>query len=565
MKTLKVKKTFSRGLALAPAFVVKDEKLVAADYKLKDKEEAAAEKARFDKAVEAVSAELTLLAEKNAIFEGHLALANDFMLRDGVETRVDALQNAEASLSETVLELKTIFDSMEDEYMRERAADVVDVGNRLLAALQGRSTNRFADMSAASVIIAEDLAPSDTANLNLDLVKGFITEKGGTTSHVSIMARSLGIPAIVGATGILEACAPGSLVAFDAQSGEIVVEPDEAYQTQFKKAQAEYAERMKQLEQYAELPAVTLDGHEIKAYANVGSVQDIRNALQYKVKGVGLFRSEFLFMESDHFPTEEEQFAAYKEAITTLNNELIIRTLDIGGDKGLSYSEFPAEENPFLGYRAIRLCLDRVDVFKTQIRALLRASAFGPVRIMLPMIISVSEFLQAKEIVEQCKEELRQEGEAFNEAVPLGIMIETPAAVFMARDLAKHAAFFSIGTNDLTQYVLAVDRGNERIAQLYDSYHPAVLRAIHEVIRAGHSGDIEVGMCGEFASDLNATEMLLGFGLDEFSMAASETPLVKERVRKLDFAKAKVRAQSVLTCSSVDQVKALLAEYNADY
>lgn len=563
MKTMKVKKTFSRGLALAPVFVVGTEEVKIADYLVVDADGMAAERKRFDTAVEQVSEELAALAEGNAIFEGHLALANDFMIKDGVYNRIDQKQNAEAAVHETILEMKSIFDSMDDEYMRERAADVVDVGNRIQASLQGRSTNRFAKMKTPSIIIAEDLAPSDTANLDLALVKGFITEKGGTTSHVSIMARSLGIPALVGAAGILEAVTANMMIAFDAASGDITLDPDAAFQENFKREQEKFAIRAKQLEEQSKLPAVTKDGHEIKAYANVGNVQDVRNALQYNVNGVGLFRSEFLFMEGDHFPTEEEQFAVYKEAITTLNGELIIRTLDIGGDKGLSYFEFPVEENPFLGYRAIRMCLDRIDVFKTQIRALLRASAFGPIRIMLPMIISVEELMSSKALIETCKAELKEQGLDFNAAVPVGVMIETPAAVFMARDLAKHAAFFSIGTNDLTQYVLAVDRGNERIAHLYDSYNPAVLRAIHEIIQAGHAGGIEVGMCGEFASDLKAVEMLLGFGLDEFSMAAGETPLVKEKLRSLDFTKAKLNAEAILKCSTTEEVKALLTKQQA--
>lgn len=564
MKKMKVKKTFSRGLALGPAFVVGTEKVVVADYLVADAAGVEAEQARFDKAVEAVSAELAELAASNAIFEGHFALANDFMLKDGVYGRItDAKQNAESALHETVIEIRSIFDSMDDEYMRERAADIVDVGNRIQAALQGRSTNRFSNMTEPSVIIAEDLAPSDTANLNLELVRGFITEKGGTTSHVSIMARSLGIPALVGASGIMAEVTPGMLIAFDAASGDITLEPDEAFLQKFEEEQAQFAARAKQLEEQSKLPPVTLDGHKIKAYANVGNVQDIRNALGFNVDGVGLFRSEFLFMENDHFPTEEEQFNVYKEAITTLNNELIIRTLDIGGDKGLSYFEFPVEENPFLGYRAIRLCLDRIDVFKTQIRALLRASAFGPIRIMLPMIISVDELKTSNQIIDQCKAELTTEGIEFNKDVPVGVMIETPAAVFVARDLAKYAAFFSIGTNDLTQYVLAVDRGNERIAHLYDTYNPAVLRAIYEIIQAGHAGGIEVGMCGEFASDLFATEMLLGFGLDEFSMAAGETPLVKEKVRSLNYEQAVINAKAVLNCETTEEVKELLSQQQA--
>jgi phosphotransferase system enzyme I (PtsI) len=408
------------------------------------------------------------------------------------------------------------------------------------------------------VIVAEDLAPSDTANLSLELVKGFITEKGGITSHVSIMARSLGIPALVGVSGILQTVKPGMLIAMNAQSGQVILDPDEATQALFAEKQKAFEIRMKQLEETSTLPAVTTDGHKVKVYANVGSVQDIRNALPYHVNGIGLFRSEFLFMESNHFPTEEEQFSTYKEAILTLGHEIIVRTLDIGGDKGLSYFEFPVEENPFLGYRAIRLCLDRTDVFKTQLRAILRASQFGPLRIMIPMIISVEELEAAKAIIQTCKDELTAEGLAFDEKIQVGIMIETPAAVLMAPDLASRCDFFSIGTNDLTQYILAVDRGNQRISHLYDSCNPAVLRAVKQVIDAGHAAGIEVGMCGEFASDLTVTEFLLGLGLDEFSMAAGETPIVKEKIRTLSYAESQKKTRKIIAASSTAQVHELL-------
>lgn len=559
MQKIKVNKTFSRGLALAPAFVVKAEKSVAATYTVNKAEDVMHEQARFVQAVDEVSASLLDLASENDIFAGHLSIVNDFTLRDGVFSRVqDQHMNAEAALLETVAEVRAMFEQMDDEYLRERAADVSDVGSRLLASLQGRTIDRFDGLSQPSIIVADDLAPSDTATLPLEFVKGFITEKGGITSHVCIMARGLGIPALVGVTGIMDAVRPGMIVAMNAQTGDIILEPDSDLESSFLKEQEKFEVRMKQLEESSRLPATTADGHTVKVYANVGSVQDIRNALTYSIEGVGLFRSEFLFMENTHFPTEEEQFAAYKDAILTLGHELIVRTLDIGGDKGLSYFEFPKEENPFLGYRAIRLCLDRTDVLKTQVRAILKASQFGPVRIMLPMIISVEELEAAKQLIEVCKDELRAENIAFDEKIPIGIMIETPAAVMVAPDLAARCDFFSIGTNDLTQYVLAVDRGNQKISYLYDSFHPAVLRSISQVIAAGHAAGIEVGMCGEFASDLEATEVLLGLGLDEFSMAAGETPLVKERIRSLNYSDAQKRAQEIIRASGVAAVHEML-------
>lgn len=559
METIQVTKTFSRGFALAPAFVVQNNKVTVASYTVAGEESIQREQARFNKAVDQVSVNLEELSAANEIFAAHLSLVNDFMLRDGVFGRIqDSQQNAESALRDTITEIRAIFEQMEDEYMRERAADISDVGNRLLAALQGRSINRFDGLDKPSVIVAEDLAPSDTANLSLELVKGFITEKGGITSHVSIMARSLGIPALVGVSGILQTVKPGMLIAMNAQSGQVILDPDEATQALFVEKQKAFEIRMKQLEETSTLPAVTTDGHKVKVYANVGSVQDIRNALPYHVNGIGLFRSEFLFMENNHFPTEEEQFLTYKEAILTLGHETIVRTLDIGGDKGLSYFEFPVEENPFLGYRAIRLCLDRTDVFKTQLRAILRASQFGPLRIMIPMIISVEELEAAKGIIQTCKYELTAEGLAFDDKIQVGIMIETPAAVLMASDLASQCDFFSIGTNDLTQYILAVDRGNQRISHLYDSCNPAVLRAVKQVIDAGHAAGIEVGMCGEFASDLAVTEFLLGLGLDEFSMAAGETPIIKEKIRTLSYAESQKKTRKIIAASSTAQVHELL-------
>ena len=522
-------------------------------------QEVEAEKAAFNGAIERVSAALTELAATSDIFGGHLAIAMDFMLHDSVLTKISDKQNAEVAVENAIGELKAMFESMDDEYMRERAADVVDVGKRIMAELKGIAIDKFSAIREPVVVVAEDLTPSDTAEMDFSLVRGFITAKGGVTSHVCIIARGLGIPALVGVTGILDEVKSGDPMIFDAATGDIYVYPDEATANTLREKAARDAAEQEAIEARATLPAVTKDGREVKVYANVGSVADIRSALDYKIDGVGLFRTEFLFMENTDFPSEEEQFEVYKEAITLLGKEMIIRTLDIGGDKALPYFEFEEEENPFLGWRAIRMCLSKVDMFKEQLRALLRASFYGPIRIMLPMIISVEEVEQVKAIIETCKDELRAEGKDFNENVPVGIMVETPAAVLAADLLAPHVDFFSIGTNDLTQYVLAVDRGNEAIEALYDSFHPAVMRAIARVIEAGKAAGIEVGMCGEFASDSKATEVLLGFGLDEYSMAANETARVKERIRNLSYADAQELGKQVLAASRVDEVKSLIA------
>ncbi len=522
------------------------------------KDEVSREIAEFEAAVEKVNKDLSELALTDAIFEGHLAIVNDFSFADGVKTRISELTNVQTAISETVEEVESEFEKMDDEYIRERAADVADVGNRLLAVLQNKSLNKFASIRDPVIVVADDLAPSDMAMLDLNKVKGFITERGGVTSHVCIMSHNMGVPALVGVQGILKKVTSGDLVAMDAFSGEILVNPDEkAVKEMLAKKQME-ENRTAVLKEKAALPAVSVDGHQVKVYANVGNLEDVDRVLKFSAEGVGLFRSEFIFMENDHFPSEEEQFEIYRQAVTRLNRELIIRTLDIGADKKLSYYQFPQEGNPYLGWRAVRVCLDKKDMFKAQLRALLRASAFGTIKVMVPMIISCEELDQVNALMEICKAELSRENKEFNPELSVGVMIETPAAVLCADLLAQRADFFSIGTNDLTQYVLAVDRGNEAISSLYNSFHPAVLRAVAQVIKAGHQAGIEVGMCGEFAGNPKATEILLGLGLDEFSMAASETPVIKDIVRNLDYKKAVQKAERVLNCFTVKEVTDIL-------
>lgn len=561
MKTINVKKTASKGVLIGKAYVVTRPDLTA-DRSYVAEGAVDAEVARYEAAVEAAKADLAVLAEENAIFGAHLELVQDPALTDTVITAIQGeKKNAELALEESVDMFAAVFASMEDEYMRERGADMKDVGKRLMCKLKGVEDNALGSINEKVIVVAKDLAPSDTAVMNLEYVTGFITEEGGVTSHVSIMARNLGLPALVGVEGIMSEVKNGDEIAMDAKAGIIILSPDEAVKAEYTEKAEKFAKREKELAEIALLPTVTTDGKTAELYANVGGIEDIKTAIANHAEGVGLFRTEFLYMENDHFPTEDEQFAVYKEGAELLEGkELIIRTLDIGGDKGLSYFDFGEEENPFLGYRAIRVCLDRKDVFKTQLRALLRASAYGNIRIMYPMIISMEELDEANALVEECKAELDAEGIAYNKDIVVGMMVETPASVVCADDFAKKVGFFSIGTNDLTQYTLAVDRGNKKIAAKYNSYTPAVLRNIKRTIDAGHAAGIKVGMCGEFASDPKALKILLGFGLDEFSMSSGAISEVKAELRSSSYAECKELADKVAVATHIAEIEALLEQ-----
>ena len=558
---LKIQATvrFTRGIVIGPAYVVKEEvigKPVMDPSRVVDQ---AVEKARFERAVKEVSRDLEKLALEHDVFAAHLAIVQDPTLIEEVVAHIEAGKTAEVSLDETIEGFKLVFQVMDNEYMRERADDIEDIGNRLMAALLQKSLRRFPGLTEPSVIVARDLLPSDTANLDASLVLGFITAEGGVSSHVAIMAKNRGIPALIGVPEAIASIQTGDLVAFDAETGEIYIHPDESIQADFSQRAKELKMKEEALLERASSPVVSRDGKTIRVYCNIGSLEELGAAMPYAPDGVGLFRSEFLFMDSDHFPTEEEQFIAYREASEKVGKEITIRTLDIGGDKALSYFTFDNEDNPFLGWRAIRMTLDMPDLFCTQLRAILRASAYGSLRIMFPMITSLHEFERAKALTEECMLSLKKENIAFDEHIPLGIMVETPAAVFMAEELAKAVDFFSIGTNDLTQYVLAVDRGNEKIKRMFNSFHPAVLRAIAHVIDSAHKAGIEVGMCGEMAGDLRATEILLGLGLDEFSMSAQVTPDVKEKIRGLNVSEAAEKAKIALAMSDVDEIESYLA------
>ena len=530
MEQIRVEKTASRGIAVEKVYLYLEPDLTP-DTAAITADDVQAEKDKFETAKAAVIAELSQLAEQNEIFAAHLEIADDFMLQDSVFNKIEGeLKNVQVALSETVDELAMIFSSMDDEYMKERAADVRDIGKRLVAGVKGVKLPDLGGLTEPVVVMARDMYPSDTVKINPSLVKGIITEEGGVTSHVSIIAKGLGIPTLVGVKGILSKVEDGELICMDAGEGVIVVKPDDAAAAEYKEKLAAYEAERARLEGLRSTPAVTKDGKRIYLCANVGNIQDIKNALPMNIDGVGLFRSEFLYMENTHFPTEEEQFEVYKEAAQLVPQELTIRTLDIGGDKELKYYEFEKEENPFLGWRAIRISLDMKDMFKQQLRAILRASAFGHVRIMFPMIISMDELLEAKAVVKECMAELDAEGKEYDKNIEMGMMIETPASVMLADEFAKEADFFSIGTNDLTQYILVVDRGNKKIAKKYNYFDPAVLRAIGQVIEAGHKEGIKVGMCGEMAGDQKAVEILLDLGLDEFSMSAGSIDYVREQI-----------------------------------
>lgn len=558
MEIIKVPRTFTKGIVISKAFLMKETAWNAEHFELSGSIED--EIKRYNTAVQSVGKELEGLAEKNEIFQAHLSLVTDPVLTDEVIEKIKTEQkNAEAALEEIIASYIEIFLSMDDEYMRERSSDIKDIGRRIMLKLQNRTDYSLTKLTEPVIVIAKDLTPSDTANMNLKYVAGFITEEGGVTSHVTILAKMYGIPALTGAGPILCKVKEGDTIAFDAKKGEIIIRPDEAALSDYRERQRIFESYETQLKKSLLLPASTTDGHLIDVFANVGSIEDIRSALAFHIDGIGLFRTEFLYMQNTHFPTEEEQFTVYKEAAELMGDrELIIRTLDIGGDKGLPYFQFEQEDNPFLGYRAIRMCLDKKDIFRTQLRALLRASAYGNIRIMYPMIISPEELAEAESILSECKQELDTEAITYNKNIITGMMIETPASVSCADIFAKKTGFFSIGTNDLTQYTLAVDRGNQKTAHMYDAFHPAVLRNIAHTITESHKAGIKTGMCGEFASDPRAVKLLIGMGIDELSMSAGSVSEVKAVIQNLSYEDAKNYAKRILSCSSAGEVHLLL-------
>ena len=478
--------------------------------------------------------------DKAAIFDGHIMLLEDEDLIMEVEDKIkgEGLPAAKA-LHDGINEYCEMISKLDDPYLRERAADLQDIGKRWLKNLLGIRIKDLSDLEPNTVVVTYDLTPSDTAQLDLENCVGFLTEVGGKTAHSAIMARSLELPAVVGIKGVLNEVKEGETVIMDGEEGELFLDPSPELIAEYVAKKEKLAAEKEELKKLISEEAVTTDGRKVDIWGNIGSPNDVDAVIASGATGIGLYRTEFLFMNSDHFPTEEEQYEAYKVVVQKMQGKPVtIRTMDIGGDKELPYLDLPKEMNPFLGYRAIRISLENKDMFKTQLKAILRASHYGQIKIMYPMISSVNEIRKANEILEECKNELDEIGQLFDRNIKAGIMVETPSTAIIAYKFAKEVDFFSIGTNDLTQYFLAVDRGNEMVSALYNSFNPAVLEAIQKVIDAAHNAGISVSMCGEFAGDKKATKLLLGMGLDSFSMSASSTLQVKKIIRSSSYAEA---------------------------
>ena len=564
----------SPGIVFGKALVLKEEKIVL-DFQKISEDQIDAEVARFYAGREAAVEQLnsihqralkSLGEEKAAIFEGHLMILEDEELEEEILDYLRSQKvNASVAASKIIDQQVEMLSEIDDEYLKERAGDIRDIGNRLIKNILGMHIVDLGDIAEESILVAYDLTPSETAQLNLEKVLGFITDIGGRTSHTSIMARSLELPAIVGTNDVTARVNTGDYLILDAVNNRVYVNPTQAEIDELKTLEAKLAEEKAELAKLKDLPAVTLDGHKVDVVANIGTIRDCEGAHRNGAEGVGLYRTEFLFMDRDQLPSEEEQFIAYKEVVEAMEGRLVVlRTMDIGGDKELPYLNLPKEMNPFLGWRAVRIALDRREILHAQLRAVLRASAFGKLAVMFPMIISVEEIRELKSVLETLKAELRAEGKAFDENIQVGVMVETPSAAVNAKFLAKEVDFFSIGTNDLTQYTLAVDRGNELISHLYNPMSPSVLGLIKQVIDASHAEGKWTGMCGELAGDERATLLLLGMGLDEFSMSAISVPHIKKLVRHVSYQEAKALADEALqkpTAAEIEQlIQAFLAE-----
>ncbi|HDJ1441538.1 phosphoenolpyruvate-protein phosphotransferase PtsI [Serratia rubidaea] len=541
---------FGKALLLKEDEIVINRKKISADLVEQEVARFLAGRAKASEQLEVIKTKAgeTFGEEKEAIFEGHIMLLEDEELEQEIIALIkDDLASADAAAYTVIEGQAKALEELDDEYLKERAADVRDIGKRLLKNILGMPIVDLGSIQDEVILVAADLTPSETAQLNLDKVLGFITDLGGRTSHTSIMARSLELPAIVGTTDVTKQVKNGDYLILDAVNNKIYVNPTADVIDELKAAQNLYITEKNDLAKLKDLPAITLDGHQVEVCANIGTVRDVAGAERNGAEGVGLYRTEFLFMDRDALPTEEEQFQAYKAVAEAMGAQaVIVRTMDIGGDKDLPYMNLPKEENPFLGWRAIRIAMDRREILHAQLRAILRASAFGKLRIMFPMIISVEEVRDLKGELETLKAQLREEGKAFDETIEVGVMVETPAAAVIAHHLAKEVDFFSIGTNDLTQYTLAVDRGNELISHLYNPMSPSVLGLIKQVIDASHAEGKWTGMCGELAGDERATLLLLGMGLDEFSMSAISIPRIKKIIRNTNFEDVKALAAQAL-------------------
>lgn len=557
----------SAGIAVAKAFVMETPSFDIPSHKIED---VAAEKARFQDAIAQSKKELEAIREhtlrelgpdKAEIFSAHLLIVEDPEIVSQVNDKIESENmNAAKALDAVAQTMVMIFESMDNEYMRERAADVRDVTKRVMAHILGVTFVTPASISEEVIIIAEDLTPSDTAQLNRKYVKGFATNIGGRTSHSAIMSRSLEIPAVVGTKVALEKIKNGDLVIIDGTEGDVFVNPSEDLVKEYEGKRADFEAYKEELKQLVNEESITADGHKVKLAANIGTPNDLEGVLKNGSDAIGLYRTEFLYMDSETFPTEEEQYTAYKTVLEGMEGkQVVIRTLDIGGDKELSYLDLPKEMNPFLGYRAIRLCLEETDLFRTQLRALLRASAHGNLAIMFPMIATLEEFRAAKALLLEEEAKLKEEGIEVGQ-YETGMMVEIPSTAVMAKQFAKEVDFFSVGTNDLIQYTMAADRMNEKVSYLYQPFNPAILNLLHNVITEAHKAGKWVGMCGEMAGEELAIPILLGLGLDEFSMSASSVLRARSLVKRLTKSETEAIVNEVLNMDTAEEVVNFLSE-----
>ncbi|MEH7382330.1 phosphoenolpyruvate--protein phosphotransferase [Bacillus sp. JJ1533] len=552
----------SAGIAIAKSFRLEHPDLTVEKQTISDKD---AEMKRFDEAVNQSKEELEVIRnraneelgeDKAAIFSAHLLVLSDPELLNPIKEKISSEGvNAEFALQEVANMFITMFEGMDNEYMAERAADIRDVTKRVLAHLLGVTISNPSMISEEVIIIAEDLTPSDTAQLNRNYVKGFTTDIGGRTSHSAIMARSMEIPAVVGTKAVTSNIQNGVMVIVDGLDGDVIVDPSEEVLAQYRQKKEQYEAQKAEWAKLKNEKTITSDGEHVELAANIGTPEDVKGVLENGGEAIGLYRTEFLYMGRDQLPTEEEQFEAYKTVLEKMEGKpVVVRTLDIGGDKELPYLNLPKELNPFLGFRAIRLCLEEQDIFRTQLRALLRASTFGNLKIMFPMIATLDEFRQAKAILLEEKETLVANGTAVSDSIEIGIMVEIPSTAVLADQFAKEVDFFSIGTNDLIQYTMAADRMNERVSYLYQPYSPSILRLVSMVIEAAHKEGKWAGMCGEMAGDTIAIPILLGLGLDEFSMSATSILPARTQIKKLSKAEIASHKEKILSMSTTEEV-----------
>lgn len=555
----------SDGIGIGKAIILNNEDIKPEKIRTDDIEQ---EKKIFLDAIQSVKDETknlisTLNGTEKDIMEAYLAiLQDDTLVQETIKIIEQEKCNADYGADVGFNKIIQIFEQMDDPYMAARSRDIADMKRKVLSKILNIKEINLSNLPIHTILVAKELSTSNTAKLDLKNIEGIITEIGGENSHTAIMARTHRIPAIVGIKNVTNLINEEDVIAINGKTGEIFINPSKEEEKNLIEMKEKSDDIKKELEEYKNKPSITKDGHQVELMANIGDVSDINIVTENTAEGVGLFRSEFLYMNSDDFPTENEQFEAYKKVAESMpNKKIVVRTLDIGGDKNLKYMKLPQEENPFLGYRAIRIYLDNIALFKVQLRAILRASYYGNLAIMFPMIASVKELVDAKKVVEDVKKELREKNILFNENIKIGIMIEIPSAAIMAEELAKECDFFSIGTNDLIQYTLAVERGNEKVASLYTHFHPAVIRLIKYVIDSAHNNGIICGMCGEAAGDSLYIPLLVGMGLDDFSMNANKILESRKLVRSLDYSECKTLADEVLKMVHREEIKEKLNKF----